>query len=109
MTFSVLHVFGDSHVEDVVSGGVIASLLSELDGEGVAAEHGDVWLADEASGWSLGVFAGERGLVVLEHDEHGASHRVGLERAEAFRLLERFAAGEDVERDGEWSPGYGGD
>ncbi|MBB4750114.1 hypothetical protein [Actinoplanes lobatus] len=95
--------------DDRVPDEALTELLAELDEDDV--EHGDVWLSDGSSGWSLGVFAGDSHLVVLENDEQGRGpfHRTGVTRAESFTLLRRLADGHAEQIAAEpWSPGYGG-
>ncbi|GAA2515678.1 hypothetical protein [Winogradskya humida] len=110
MRFSLLYRGGTASTVDDVSDEELAALLAELDEGEVDAEHGDVWLAENISGWSVGVFGGHRGLVVLEDTGPGggASHRTGVSRREAFVLLRRVADGDlDGVRGEVWTPGYG--
>lgn len=108
VTFTVLHRYGNSSDAEVVPDELLTELLAELDGAEDDVEHGDVWLLD--SPWGIGVFAGDRGLVVLENSDPGgeAFHRTGISRQEAFTLLRRLADGElTAIRAEAWSPGYG--
>lgn len=110
MRFSLLWRYGASSSHELISGEVLRDLLAELDDVEGDAEHGDVWLSEDATGWGIGIFAGERGLVVLENSEPGgeAVHRIGVPRKHAFALLRGFADGELSIIQGEsWQPGYG--
>lgn len=82
-------------------------LLAQLD-QGDDREHGDVSICDSSSGVFISVFAGERGLVVLE-DDGNAMHMTGVNREEDFRILSRFVSGDisGLRRDEPRSPGYG--
>ncbi|GAA2554050.1 hypothetical protein GCM10010435_25620 [Winogradskya consettensis] len=51
MRFSLLYRGGAVVSVDDVSDGELAGLLAELDAGEVDAEHGDVWLAENASGY----------------------------------------------------------
>ncbi|GGN10997.1 hypothetical protein GCM10010109_20930 [Actinoplanes campanulatus] len=94
--FSLLWRYGASSSHDRLSDKELGSLLADLDDGKYDTEHGDVWLSEEATGRGIGVFAGDRGLVVLENTEPGGEsfHRVGVLREDAFTLLRRFADGE---------------
>ncbi|MGS2617724.1 hypothetical protein ACVCAH_24850 [Micromonospora sp. LZ34] len=96
MRYSLLHRHGTSESLDDVPDAKITELLSELDSDVIDPEHGDVWLTQNWSGWSLGRFAGARGLVVLENTKPGgeALHRTGVTSDEAFRLFRRLADGD---------------
>ncbi|MEU5942973.1 hypothetical protein ABZ807_28260 [Micromonospora sp. NPDC047548] len=110
MRYSILHRHGTSESLDDVPDAKITALLSELDRDVTDPEHGDVWLTQNSSGWSLGRFAGARRLVVLENTEPGgeALHRTGVTPEEAFRLFRRLANGDvDAIRGEAWNPGYG--
>jgi hypothetical protein len=81
-----------------------------LDSDAIDPEHGDVWLTQNSSGWSLGRFGGARGLMVLGNPEPGGEvlHRTGGTSEEAFRLFRRLADDEvDAIRGEAWNPGYG--
>ncbi|MEJ3742579.1 hypothetical protein WEI85_04690 [Actinomycetes bacterium KLBMP 9797] len=112
MSFSLLWRYGASSSHDEISDETLRELLAELDDNEDDAEHGDVWLSEDATGWGIGVFAGDRGLVVLENSEPGGEsfHRTGVPREHAFMLLRRAANGEMAAIQGEpWRPGYGSD
>ena len=70
-------------------------------------EHPDVSVYDNQTNVTLSVFAGDRGLVVLEDEDEVPYHRVGVTRDDARRLLVAFVHGEDLRTDDQWSPGYG--
>jgi hypothetical protein len=108
--FSLLWRYGASSNHERISDETLRELLAELDDSEDDPEHGDVWLSEDATGWGIGVFAGERGLVVLENSETGGEsfHRTGVLREHAFMLLRRAADGEmHTIRDEPWNPGYG--
>jgi hypothetical protein len=110
--FSLDDLNGHSEIADVVADEMIHGLLSELDDEDVTPEHGDVWLMDEDSGWTVGVFAGDRQMVVLQDTATGGEsfHRTGVSRMDAFTLLRRLADGElEAIRREDWGAGYGSD
>ncbi|GAA1637963.1 hypothetical protein [Actinoplanes couchii] len=110
MGFSLIWRYGEQSSHERVPDGTLRELLAELDVNVDDVEHGDVWLSEDDSGWGIGVFAGGRGLVVLENSETAdePSHRVGVGRAEAFALLRRAADGEmEAIRGEDWQPGYG--
>ncbi|WP_446218526.1 hypothetical protein [Micromonospora sp. IBHARD004] len=91
---------------------MIIEALLEPDHDEDDAEHGDIWLSERSSGWAIGVFAGARGLVVLENTEPGgeAFHRTDVSRHDTFTLLRRVADGHlDAIRAESWHPGYGSD
>ncbi|GGN20933.1 hypothetical protein FHR83_002078 [Actinoplanes campanulatus] len=109
MSFSLLWRHGASSAHDEIPDETLYKLLAELD-EGEDAEHGDVWLSEDATGWGIGVFAGDRGLVVLENTESDGRpfHRTGVSRQEAFVLFRRAADGQMAAIRAEpWRPGYG--
>lgn len=107
MTYTLNYRWGDSADGDSFETSQIAELLAQLD-QGDDREHGDVSICDNSSGVFISVFAGERGLVVLEDDEN-AMHMTGVNREEALRILSRFVSGDTsgLRRDEPWSPGYG--
>ena len=110
MRFSLSWRYGASSSHDEVPDETLRELLSELDDDDEDAEHGDVWLSEDATGWGIGVFAGDRGLVVLENSEPGGSafHRTGVSREDSFTLLRRAADGEmAIIQTEAWHPGYG--
>jgi len=97
---------------DEISDESIREALAELDGDEDDQEHGDVWLCDNPSGWRIGVFAGDGGLVVLENGEtdEGPFHRLEVSRQEAFTLMRQLADGHlDQIRAEPWADGYGSD
>jgi hypothetical protein len=108
--YSIIHRYGRSENADSFSNYEIAECLSELD-DAIDDEHGDVWLVENSSGWSLGAFVGDGGLVVLEDTAPGglSFHRFGVSRPAALELFARFVGGHvDEIRAEEWNPGYGG-
>src|SRR5690349_14097242 len=110
MAFSIQYRYGASEALDEVSDETIGQLLAELADGNDDVEHGDVWITDEVSGWTLGVFAGDRGLVVLEDTNRGggAFHRLGVSLQDSFVLMRRVADGEVQALRGEsWAVGYG--
>jgi hypothetical protein len=110
--FTLLHRYGTSEDGDEISDESIREALAELDVDEDDEEHGDVWLCDSRSGWEIGVFAGDRGLVVLGNDEtdEGPFHRLGVSRQEAVALMRRLADGHlDQIRAEPWANGYGSD
>jgi hypothetical protein len=110
--FSLLYRYGTSEGGDEISDESIREALAELDEDEDDQEHGDVWISDNPSGWEIGVFAGDRGLVVLANDEEdeGPFHRLGVSRQEAFTLMRRLANGHvDQIRAEPWANGYGSD
>ncbi|WP_436531073.1 hypothetical protein [Actinoplanes sp. HUAS TT8] len=110
MTFTLIWRYGASSGHDEIPDETLDKLLGEFDEDPDDVEHGDVWLADNRSGWSLGAFAGDDWLVVLENDEgdDGPFHRRGLTRPEVFALFRRVADGEmEAVRAEGWPAGYG--
>ncbi|GAA0428703.1 hypothetical protein Aca07nite_33760 [Actinoplanes capillaceus] len=111
MSFSLIWRYGASSSHAEIPDETLRELLAELD-EQEDVEHGDVWLSEDATGWGIGVFAGDRGLVVLEDSEAdgGSFHRTGVSREEAFALFRRAADGQMASIRAEpWRPGYGSD
>jgi hypothetical protein len=110
VSFSLLWRYGASSGHDEIPDETLRELLAELDDDEDDAEHGDVWLSEDATGWGIGVFAGDRGLIVLENSNPGGDsfHRTGLSREDAFMLLRRAAAGEmSVIQAEPWNRGNG--
>jgi hypothetical protein len=107
MTYTFNYRWGDSADGDSFSTDELTALLSELDGP-EDQEHGDVSVVDNDSGWIISVFAGERGLVVLESEEDEAFHMTRVDRQHALQILEKFVDGAINEvRQEPWLPGYG--
>ena len=110
MSFVIHHRHGNSETAQYISDAMIADLLSELDVDRDDVEHGDVWLSESLSAWTLGVFAGDRHLIVLDNTDPGgdAFPRADVSRQDAFALLRRVANGEMAAIRAEtWYPGYG--
>jgi hypothetical protein len=108
--FSVQYRHGAAESLDEVPDETIRQLLDELDDDPEDIEHGDVWITEAASGWTLGAFVGDRQLVVLEDTNPGgvAFHQLGISRQGAFELMRRMAdGGVDAIRGESWLPGYG--
>jgi hypothetical protein len=103
---SIQHRWGGAEV--ATSADQLAELLDELESED--DEHPDVWISDNAAGYSVSVFAGSRGLVIWEdHDDVGGPmHMVGYSKAEMLVLFGLVLQGRLAEIDSlPWSPGYG--
>lgn len=107
MAYTLNYRWGESTDGRSFEASQIAELLAQLD-QTDDREHGDVSIRDNESGIIISVFAGDRGLVVLEDDDN-VMHITGVERERALRILSRFVSGDTagLRRDESWAPGYG--
>jgi hypothetical protein len=100
--FSVMHTDGSG--DDSPSLERLPELLDEL--RSATAEHGDVAVVHEDSGWCLSAHCD--GRLVLEHlREGGERHMIPVARERILDLWRRLAVG-DIESilQEPWRPGY---
>ncbi len=108
MRYTMTHRWGNDTQTDIVNAEQLEALLAELN-DTDDIEHPDVSIRDNETGWSLGIFAGDSGLVVLEvvEDDDDIWHMRGLSPQRILKLCTAFASGTvDLVRQDSWLPGY---
>lgn len=107
MSYTLNYRWGESEDGESFTVNQLMGLLSQLD-EMDDPEHGDISVSDNESNVSISVFAGNRGLIVLE-DEDESFHMTGVDRRRSLDLLSRFvsAGASSLRREEPRIPGYG--